>query len=149
MTQTDQRDIPYHFTSHSAIKAGEASFSKVAIAHRLVGHICSWVVVSDWLPLHHLFSICFVAFHLLSCLSHFWSDSPLRPSVGDRVSDWLGSSCLLGPPSKATSGTGEVRCDALAVVEFLKQRTVLPVFLFHWSQITHALPVILGNVTRC
>lgn len=38
LTQIDQRHVPYHITSRSAIKLSGGSFPKVAIAQRRDGH---------------------------------------------------------------------------------------------------------------
>lgn len=67
LSQTDQRDIPYHIRSRSAMKGGRASFFQSCLCPQASWTpVCCYEVVSDYLCI--IWNLFGLFFHLLSCL---------------------------------------------------------------------------------
>lgn len=122
LTQTDQRDIPYHVVSYSAIKSlvkkeeGQGYWDAIYFPKKPLhgmsfhGNVCWWEVANQFLV---LISLCVQLWlHLVNCLylnpwdlilSPFW----FFPSSRDWTSSCAVLSCLLGLSYSILSGASK------------------------------------------
>lgn len=121
---TDERDIPYHITSHSAIKL-EGSFAGVAIAQRLAGHGSA---DSKRLLLHLIFfylafSPAFTSLKSLCLYPQVFLLLPFRfsPTSHGVRGELCGLSCLLGSTHNRTKAAKHPKLIFNLFLKHLKQ----------------------------